>query len=227
MKGPDGRAGDVISILLPSRGRPGPLAESIATLRTLAADPDGLQVLVAADPDDPATARAALDMSAVVWVAPLRYGYANLHKYVNRLATMAHGKWLMLWNDDARMLTEGWDAVVTDQQPGVLWPHSNDLPGCNTFPIWPAAWTTALGHVSLSPHCDSWIQHLGDTLGLQRRIPVTVLHDRADLTGGHDDATRAESAAGYRTTEFYSPAMQQARRDDVRALRRMLTPEDR
>ena len=208
----------MISVLLPSRGRPRPLVDSIASLTGNASRPRDLDVHVACDPDDPDTRLAALQAGATVHIARERYGYPRLHEYINRLAAQALGDWLLLWNDDARMLTPGWDTLVDQQAPAVLWPHSNDIPTCNTFPIWPRAWTDHLGHVSLSPHCDSWIQDLGTALGHHRRIPVRVLHDRADLTGGHDDATRAESPAGYRTVDYHTPAMQAARRRDAELL---------
>lgn len=217
----------MISVLLPSRGRPKALAVTIGGLLELADKPSTIQVLVAADPDDEATLTAALPQQAHVWTAPERYGYPRLHEYVNRLAEQASGDWLMLWNDDARLLTSGWDAAVREQQPAVLWPHSNDIATCNTFPIWPRAWTDHLGHVSLSPHCDSWIQYLGQTLGRHERVAVDILHDRADLTGGHDDQTRAESLAGYRTADYGSPAMEAARAADVAALRTLLATEAR
>lgn len=215
----------MISVLLPSRGRPKPLADSIGSLLDLADRPGTIQILIAADPDDPGTYEADLPWQATVWTAPERYGYPRLHEYVNRLAQRADGDWLMLFNDDARLLTPGWDTLVHEQAPGVLWPHSNDIATCNTFPIWPRTWTDRLGHVSLSPHCDSWIQFLGQSLGRHERVAVDILHDRADLTGGHNDATRAESLAGYRTADYGSPAMEAARADDVATLHVLLNAE--
>lgn len=217
----------MISVLLPSRGRPKPLVESIGSLLDLADRPGAVQVLIAADPDDPDTREVDLPWQAAVWTAPERYGYPRLHEYVNRLAERADGDWLMLWNDDARILTPGWDAIVAVQQPGVLWPHSNDIATCNTFPIWPRTWTDRLGHVSLSPHCDSWIQYLGQALDRHERVDIEILHDRADLTGGHNDATRAESLAGYRTADYGSPAMGAARAADVASLCALLATEVR
>lgn len=215
----------MISVLLPSRGRPAALTESVASLLGLADRPDDIEVLVAVDPDDPDTSEVGLPRQATLWTAPERYGYPRLHEYVNRLAERASGGWLMLWNDDARILTEGWDTVVKAASDTVLWPHSNDVPTCNTFPIWPRTWTDHLGHVSLSPHCDSWIQYLGQALDRHERVDVEILHDRADLTGGHDDQTRAESLAGYRTADYGSPAMEAARAADVTALRHLLDSE--
>lgn len=213
----------LISILLPSRGRPAALADTVAGLLNLAATPEQVEILVAADPDDTATQSVNLPPQARTWTAPERYGYPRLHEYVNTLAVQAAGDWLWLWNDDARILTPRWDEAVKAARQAVLWPHSNDIPTCNTFPIWPRAWTSLLGHVSLSPHCDSWIQYLGQTLDRHDRVDIDVLHDRADLTGGHNDTTRAESLAGYRTADYGSPRMEAARAADVDALRTLLT----
>lgn len=215
----------MISVLLPSRGRPQPLAETVSTLLELADKPNGIQILIAADPDDQPTLHASLPWQVSIWRAPERYGYPRLHEYVNRLAEQADGEWLMLWNDDARILTTGWDRLVEEHEPSVLWPYSNDIQTCNTFPIWPKTWTDTLGHVSLSPHCDSWIQYLGQAIDRHQRVDIEILHDRADLTGGHDDQTRAESLAGYRTTDYGSPAMEAARAADVAALRALIDSE--
>ncbi|GGV45758.1 glycosyltransferase family 2 protein [Streptomyces spectabilis] len=212
----------MISVLLPSRGRPQSLSDSIDSLLDHADRPGCIEILTGADPDDPDTYEINLPWQAIPWTAPERYGYSRLHEYVNQLAAKASGDWLMLWNDDARMLNDGWDTAVHKQPPSVLWPYSNDIPTCNTFPIWPRAWTDHLGHVSLSPHCDSWIQYLGQTLGLHQRVDVHILHDRDDLTGGHNDQTRAESLAGYRTTDYGSAAMETARAADVATLKTLL-----
>ena len=182
----------MISVLIPSRGRPDSLAASILSMRDLAAGPDGLEFLVAVDPDDTVTLGAL--PPARIWTAPERYGYTGLHRYYNHLASMATGDWLMVWNDDARMLTPSWDAVIGWQPPAVLWPQANHSPHACTFPVWPRAWTVATGHVSLSPHCDTWMQRTGEQTAMLR-IPVSVLHDRYDVTGSHGDQTYAEGRA--------------------------------
>lgn len=184
-----------ISVLFPSRGRPESLIAAVNSLRHNASSPAAVEILVAADPDDPATVEAAKVAKAWWWTAPERYGYARLHEYYNRLAAEAHGDWLLLWNDDATMLTQGWDQVIAAQDPAILWLGANHAPGACMFPAWPKAWTDATGHVSLSPHNDTWLQWLGQSLGLIRKIPVEMRHDRADVTGGHDDATYAEGRA--------------------------------
>lgn len=214
----------MISVLLPSRGRPQSLIDSIGSLRVMADDPGQLEIFVAADFDDPDTAAAARASRAHCWVAPERYGYHRLHEYVNQLAHQVSGEWLLLWNDDARMLTSGWDSRVAEAPPGVLWPRHNDSPLLNIFPVAHRSLIEVLGHVSLSPHCDSWLQDIATVAGAHHHIPVDILHDRHDLTGGHDDQTWREAQAGYRTSDYHSPPLQTARAHDVETLKAAWTP---
>ncbi len=182
----------MISVLLPSRGRPDSLRASIDSLLRLAHTRTAVEVLVAADPDDFGTEIAAQEAGARCWVAPERYGYTGLHHYVNELAKRAHGEWCLLWNDDMRMQTWNWDTVIRGHRPAILWPQANHAHHANIAPVWPRAWTDAIGHVSVTSHNDTYLQYLGEALSLHERLPVEVLHDRADVTGGHNDATFAD-----------------------------------
>jgi hypothetical protein len=184
----------VISVLIPSRRRDLALAASIESLAILAAGPARLEVLVAADPDDYSTVVTAGACGARGWTMPERYGYQRLHEYYNHLAAIASGGWLLLWNDDTRMLTPGWDHAI-EAQPcdAVLWPHARGHdPLSNPFPAWPAWWTRATGRVSPVMHPDTHIQGIGRALGKVRRIGVEISHDRPDITGRPADQTYAE-----------------------------------
>ena len=222
----------MISVLCPSRGRPDSLRASAGSLLSLAADPGAVEILVAMDPDDAATAESSMwctpawPENAIVrpWIAPERWGYARLHEYYNALAAMARGDWLLLWNDDATMRTDGWDKVIEAQEPGVLWLASNQGP--YYFPAWPAAWSRAWGHVSLSPNVDVWVSEVGARLGRTRPVSVEILHDRKDITGGHDDQTYAEGRAVMGATsnhpDYDSPANREARIRDAVTVRRLM-----
>lgn len=201
----------MISVLLPSRGRPASLAISVWSLRLNLEHASNLEVLVAHDPDDPDTADAARTLNVdLLLEAPQRFGYPRLHEYYNQLAAHASGDWLMVWNDDAVMLTPRWDRVAAEQPAGlvVLHPGSNQGPVLNTFPIFTRELYDLLGHVSVSPHCDSYLEAVSRPTGIERRVPIEVRHDRYDLTGLHNDRTFADAQAGYRTAEFHSPAVQ-------------------
>jgi hypothetical protein len=98
----------------------------------------------------------------------------------------------MWFNDDMRAQTWSWDVAVRQNRPAILWPHANHCHHANICPIWPRAWSDAMGHASPTSHMDTYLQYLGEALGRHDKIPVEIIHDRADVTGGHDDATYAE-----------------------------------
>lgn len=163
-----------ISVLCPTRKRWQMLRESLTSLDSLADAPSQVEYLLAVDPDDhpepmPVTVR--------MWTAPARFGYTQLQEYYNSLAEQAHGEWLFLWNDDTVMHTHGWDTVVVNEKPGLLFPRHNGPMHCNAFPIWPAEWTRVLGHVSLGMFCDSWMQVVGERLGMDRAVAIYLTHD--------------------------------------------------
>ena len=193
-----------ISLLCPSRGRVPLLAKSVESLLALAAQPDGVEILVAADPGDTETQQVVLPQTRV-WTAPERYGYACLHEYYNALAAMASGEWLMLWNDDAYMQTQGWDQIITSQEPGVVWgipcnPYSK--PGDpSEFPALPAAWVRHVGHLCLAMQIDTWVNEIALKTGTVRLTDISILHERtldqtwAEQTHAHAFATWEMAAA--------------------------------
>jgi glycosyltransferase involved in cell wall biosynthesis len=215
-----------VSVLLPTRARPASLQQSIRSLRDTATHPDQIEILTAVDADDPDTQAAASALHARTVVFPERLGYARLHAYVNTLAAHAAGRWLLLWNDDATMKTPGWDLELTragDAPYAVALPRDNTGVG-SCFPAITKPCVDLLGHVSLSPHCDTWIQDVGERAGISRPVDIDILHDRYDLTGGHDDATYREGRAGWRTLEYFGPSTQALLDADAAAIREAMTP---
>jgi hypothetical protein len=207
-----------VSVLLPSRGRPQSLARSCESLLSRALDAARIEVWVGYDDDDPETGVAARDLGYHA-VSFSRHGYYQLHLYVNELAKQSSGQWLFLWNDDAFMETAFWDLILDRYDPDtplVLSPASTGVGhSMCCFPIASRALYARLDHLSLSPHIDSWLQDLGNQAGILKNIDVDILHDRYDLTGGHNDETWAESRSGYRTSEFYSEPIQRLLRRDI------------
>lgn len=186
-----------ISVILPSRGRPESLRKSAASLLGNAASPDCIEILAALDPDDAHSYAGCWPRQLHTFRTPERYGYAQLHRYYNRLAGLARGRWLFVWNDDCLMCTRGWDAIVARQPDALLTTRANHGgPGGNFFPLWPRAWAQTVGQLAPTPNVDVWLQDVARNAGCpQRRVPVEVFHDRRDVTGGHDDQTYAEGRA--------------------------------
>jgi hypothetical protein len=188
-----------ISVTFCSRGRPESLRDAVYSLKCNAEDWDEVEVFVAVDPDDSTVLQASellaeYGMGDVnLWAAPERYGYQGLHKYLNDLSQFATGTWQMWFNDDARMQTQGWDSAIRSQQEeAILWPRANHVLHANLFPIWPRRWTEHVGMVTPTMHMDTWLQYVGEALGRHVQIPVEIFHDRADVTGNHNDDTYHE-----------------------------------
>lgn len=180
----------VISVIFASRGRPASLKAATESLYQNAKDPDRIEIIVAVDPDDDSVTNYAWPFR--IWTAPERFGYTQLHLYLNSLAKLAHGEWLMWFNDDMRMLTPGWDEIIATHRPAVIWPKANHVHHANIAPAWPAEWSEITGHASPSSHMDTYWQRVGEALGLHDQVDISILHDRADVTGNHQDQTYEE-----------------------------------
>lgn len=207
----------MISVLVPSRERPDLLARSIDSLGE-----GELEVLVRVDEDDPRLDGYAQFPDVVVGA---HHGYWGLHHYYNELAERARGDWLFLWNDDCIMETRNWIDVVRsyDGKMAVLNPntnHDNWEIDMNVFPILPRKMFELMGHFSLSLHNDSWVEFVARDAGIMVRVPITIRHDRADLTGNNDDDVYARRRLG--REHFLSPEMASARERDVGAIREYL-----
>ena len=163
----------MITALIPSRGNPQLLAASVATLRNTAAAPP--EIAVVADDDDIATIEMASEVSDVMAVVP-RAGYDRLHEYYQTLSVIATGDWLLVWNDDCRMLTDHWDEVI-EALPAHVYvadvqsPHS---PMC-CFPAVRRTAVDALGRFSTAnPHVDTFWGDVGTAAGVLVKVPVHV-----------------------------------------------------
>lgn len=217
----------ILSILLPTRGRREMLKRSIESLITTASIPSRLEILLGIDEDDegltdylkeeiaPLLLEYKVECRANLF-KPL--GYENLHQYVNHLAGTATGEWLVFWNDDGIMLTEGWDNEI-DKRTGefklLAFKDNHNGHPYSIFPILPKDWYNLMDHLSMNAQNDAWLSHIAYMLDIFERIDVEFLHDRADLTGNNDDETfrnrKYQEGNPDDPNDFGHPAMQEAR----------------
>jgi hypothetical protein len=156
----------IVSFLTPSRNRVELLKESVASLGK-----GDFEVLVCIDPDEPQMAEYKKVRGIKLFIAPERWGYANLHEYSNLLAKEAKGDFLANWNDDAVMLSEGWIekiAAFDHTVPQVLNPWN---PIDNLLPLISRAWYEATGHFAPNTHVDSWVQQTAEIDGRTTYVP--------------------------------------------------------
>lgn len=189
-----------ISILLATRGRTTALDKSIRSLVERADDITRVQLLFAMDKDDTvgveffqATVKPYLDSKKVAYTAMLfePMGYTRLNIYNNKMAAQTSCHWLMIWNDDAIMDTDGWDREIMAYQGQfkLLAVHTHRDHPYSIFPIVPRKWYELLGYISPHPTQDGWVSQQAYMLDIWERIPVWVTHDRFDLTGNNLDDT--------------------------------------
>lgn len=189
-----------ISILLPTRGRTDALDRSVKSLFTRVSDKSQVQLMLGFDQDDTVglehfenNLQPWLDDNDVEYEAMLfePMGYIRLNEYVNTLAKSSDSDWLVFWNDDAIMETDGWDQVIAQHTGSfkLLAFHTHRDHPYSIFPIAPREWFETLGY--LSPHqiSDAWLSQQAYMLDIWERIPVDVVHDRHDLTGNNGDET--------------------------------------
>lgn len=185
-----------VSVILPTRKRIEKLSASLDSLVKTAKN--DFELLVAVDNDDLETVDFLVKQypESIILVVK-RFGYTQLHEYINRLSQMATGDWLMLWNDDSIMMTQDWDELISKQSGfKVLRPLGNQfnyLPGqMNIFPIIPKDWVRVLGYFSKSPHNDSYAQYVANEAGIHVDIPIKIEHRHYSVTGETRDEVSQE-----------------------------------
>lgn len=209
----------MIDVLIPSRGHPGMLASSVGSLAKLASMPERVVFRIAADEDDQETIAAAKELGACQ-VFPGRPGYAGLHVYYQALAAAGTAGWVLVWNDDATMLTSSWDTILYELPPSVLVAdlQSSWSPSLCCFPAVRRRAIDALGRFSSdNPHVDTFWQDVGRTTRTIAPVPVYVQHDQvigSDHWGNqhsyYDAAHQADLTACIETIREYSDARRQA-----------------
>lgn len=184
---------------MPTRGRPELAKQSIESLGK-----GSYEVLVYLDWDDPTFYKYQLKGCRVSTGG--RHGYGALHNYYNLLAAQSRGDWILLFNDDAIMETPNWVDIISKYDhtiPQVLnvWNENGD----NLFPLISRKWYEIVGHYSRNPHVDSWVQLIGQRLGIQVYVPgIKITHQGEDL---HDQTHKEvkeivrETSAAFRRME--------------------------
>jgi hypothetical protein len=196
-----------IAFICPTRGRPDKFAASVLSLYEKAHRTFDYVVFAYIDNDDPRKAEYTQTTHTQFVTGP-RFGYSGLHEAITLyLIPMTKDyDWIFLWNDDAIMMTESWDVVISGINPDyVLCPvtnHGTHVEGINVFPVIPRQWIDLVGWARNGAN-DTWWQVIGQMLNRQRVIPVAIKHNRDDLTKTSKDQTRAEN--NYDSKSFFTP----------------------
>lgn len=119
----------LISLIVPTRGRPERMLSFLESLRAHASAPQNIEVVMVVDEDDPASRAITFDgLSLVTVVVPpgATMGALNMAGY-----RASHGTYIMLTNDDVVVRTPGWDAktlaVFRSFGDEIVLVHVNDM----------------------------------------------------------------------------------------------------
>lgn len=203
----------LVSILLPTRRRPAFCAASIDSFFSLANDKAGLEFILKIDDDDEETIKLyeklkqlPIDIKAII--SPRGKGYSHFHHWINEMAAMAKGEWLFVSNDDCRMASQDWDqTLLTANIIGDSPWHgcteiinflciTIDRPEATEFYFLRRKVFDILGHVSLNPHCDTWVTAVLCGVSSTFKIPVYIHHVSEHLK----DSLRGEVLEVYKIT---------------------------
>lgn len=156
----------MISVLIPSRGRPEELQVALDSLKI---KKNNLEALVWIDKDDPKLEQYQKIFGSnpnVRLFIKERVGYDQSHLMLNFLCEQAKFDWVFQFNDDAYMDNPGWfvkfkkfveEFEPTNQAVVInIWVDEN--PQYNLFPIVSRKYLELLEHYSLIYCCDTYVQ---------------------------------------------------------------------
>jgi hypothetical protein len=167
---------------------------SLDSCYSLAADPSRVEAVLKVDEDDTDTVKAAeglyQKLPMQVLCSPRGGGYRDMHLWLNRMAQMARGDWLLLFNDDAEILTQDWDNLLLMQAASMAYPGVRscmltvlkdvDNPDAHSFLAIRRPVVDILGHLAQSPFVDGWLHKVMHALRLTASINIEVKHLRGE-----------------------------------------------
>ncbi|QJW98258.1 glycosyltransferase family 2 protein [Frigoriglobus tundricola] len=188
-----------ISLIVPTRCRPGPLARMLDSVARTASHPERVEVVLVVDADDRASliGHPQLAVRHVVVPPGLTMGALNNAGYEASVGT-----YVMLLNDDVIVRTPGWDAVALDcfrrfPDPFVL-VHVNDTLMCDhlcTFPLTSRAFYELTRGICPREYqryrIDDHIEDIFNLLGVLGEARVVYL---PDVVFEHDNAVHLPGA---------------------------------
>jgi len=221
--------GKLVSVLLPSRGRPHGLLHAVSSLIARCDNPGSIEILLRLDDDDTASQNAAECLKNTLGdivtiraiVGPRGDGYRALHEFVEELCAIAHGDFLLLFNDDMVVDTEKWDAKIARYRDRfcvlrLVSPMPLHISHLNPFPAVHRKVHEVIGHFSKSGFCDTWMQEISRRAGIERTCPVQVTHRQKYYEASTDvTAKEALGAMDVLYRQFYSPEQKKSRHIDL------------
>jgi hypothetical protein len=190
----------MISVLLPTRKRPGQLHRAIDSAQCSVP----IEFVCYVDSDDDSYHEA--DFPGVIFVRGPRIVLSNCW---NKCAAVARGEIFCQGNDDIIFRTPGWDRMVEDafasSEDKILMVHGSDGSdkhndsGSGKFaphPFVHRRWFEVLGYFTppffSSDYGDSWINDLANGIGRRQYLPFVIEHMHFIFGKAETDSTTSE-----------------------------------
>lgn len=196
----------LIGIMIPTRKRTKLLKECLDSIIAKTQDKSLVEILIRTDNDDPET----LELCKLYDDAPIeikiltgdrKNGYGSLHEYYNSLAKISESEFLMVFNDDVEMLTEGWEQYYKQFSEknyiiglrNFIYPNGKEqeiFVGYNGNPAIPHDFYNEFGSLSHHPMLDDWWVNVSNALGkkLEKWVDVKVWFKRPGGDYAHSEA---------------------------------------
>jgi len=111
-----------VSFLIPTRGRLQMLIDAIRSIKENASPEVQVEILVRIDEDDHETLAGRDRIQGEIIVGPRWCGYESVTMFINDMAAKSRGDWIVPWNDDAFMMTDQWDKLLSPvDDVKILW----------------------------------------------------------------------------------------------------------
>jgi len=184
--------GVVVSILIPSRERPKELCNVLKNISETLKEPSNVEVLVRLDEDDKLSLKkqeeffkAAGLVNLRILVGPRKRGYYDLHIFVNELASVSKGDFLLLFNDDSIFTSIAWDIELLKRRNELAVFNTSTPENLqrNIFPVVHRHIFEIIGHFAQSPFNDAYIQEVAEFAGIHQDLPtIEIKHLRDQMT---------------------------------------------
>lgn len=219
----------MISLLLPSRGRPGNIERLWNSAKETA---DGeIEMTVRLDDDDP---------SKYPEIEGVKYLYGPrdvLSKYWNECYEHAVGPIFMHCGDDIIFRTQGWDTIVHDKfnehNDRIVFVHGDDglhNAAFGTHGFIHKNWVDAVGYFVppyfSSDFNDTWLNDVANDIGRRAHVPILTEHMHFVNGKGPLDQTHQDRLDRHHTDNvdalYHSNEMRVKRQNDAEKLRRVM-----
>ena len=238
--------GPLVSFLIPTRGRPEQLRDCVEYLIETSKNSDNCEFILRADFDDKVTLSMLSEEDSIFpkWegrgvrikllFGPRGRGWRDIYLWLNDMALVSSGDWLSIWNDDAFMITEGWDSIIEEAEVPIDNPRMADICFIQfmndratesfSYGVWRRKGFDLLGRFSPFSLADHWLHEVLGPNG------AFILPERNEIHLNHPryvdrDATFTQGSRSFQLEvleELKTPKALEALESDILKIREYL-----